>query len=49
MKTGGSSVAVVGNFNPENGLNVNNWNHDNGNHNVWAAPLIVSGNEIFLG
>ncbi|OGH35877.1 MAG: hypothetical protein A3B38_03095 [Candidatus Levybacteria bacterium RIFCSPLOWO2_01_FULL_36_13] len=41
-----SNVANVGNFNPDNGLNVNNWNRDNGNDNVWASPLIVSGNKF---
>lgn len=40
-RTGGSSVAVVGDFNPVHGLLVDSWNHDNGSRHVWAAPLVV--------
>ncbi len=43
---GGSNVANVGNANPDNGLNVNNWNRDNGHDNVFAAPLVVSGRSL---
>jgi hypothetical protein len=32
---------MVGNFN-DNGLNVNNWDRDNGNNYVWAVPLEVT-------
>ena len=38
-----SNVANVGNFNADNGPNVNDWNRDNGNSNVFAVPLVVSG------
>jgi len=41
-QSAGSNVANVGNFDAENGLNVNNWNRDNGNDNVFASPLVVS-------
>jgi hypothetical protein len=36
------NVANVGNFNSDNGLSVNNWNRDNSNSNIFAAPLEVS-------
>lgn len=36
-----SRLVNVGNFD-DNGLNVNNWNHDNRNDNLWVSPLIVS-------
>lgn len=39
---GESNMAIVGNFNADNGLNVNNWHRDDRNDNIWAAPLIVS-------
>jgi len=39
----GTNVANVGNFNADNGPNVNHWNRDNGNDNVFVAPLVVSG------
>jgi len=39
---GESNVSIVGNFNADNGLNVNNWDRDDRNDNIWAAPLIVS-------
>ena len=39
---GESNVAIVGNFNEDHGLNVNNWHRDDRNDNIWAAPLIVS-------
>ena len=38
---GESNVAIVGNFNADNGLNVNNWHRDDRNDDIWAAPLIV--------
>ena len=38
-----SNVANVGNFNADNGPNVNDWNRDTGNDNVFAVPLVVSG------
>lgn len=41
--TVGSDVASVGDFAADDGLNVNNWNRDNGNSNVWVSPLVVSG------
>ena len=40
-----SNVANVGNFNADNGLNVNNWNPANRNDNLFAAPLILSGSK----
>jgi len=40
-----SNVANVGNFNADNGLNVNNWNPTNRNDNLFAAPLILFGNK----
>lgn len=42
----GSNVANVGNFNADNGLNVNDWNRDKGNDNVWAVRLVVSRRKI---
>ena len=41
-KRSGSNVANVGNANPDNGLNVNDWNRDNGNDNVGGPLLVVS-------
>lgn len=38
----GSNVADVGYFNADNGLNVNDWNADNGNDNLWVVRLVVS-------
>ena len=38
----GSNVANVGNFNADNGLNVNNWDASNRNDNLFAAPLVAS-------
>lgn len=43
-----SHVAVVGNADPDNGLNVNEMNADNGNDNVHAVRLIVSGRKILF-
>ena len=43
-----SNVANVGNFNADNGLNVNNWNRDKSNDNVFAAPLAVSSLQILF-
>ena len=42
MRNVGSNVANVGNAAPDNGLNVNDWNRDNGNRNVGAVRLVVS-------
>jgi hypothetical protein len=42
FKTVESNVANVGNFNDNNGLNVNDWNADNGNSNVWVSRLVLS-------
>ena len=42
MRNVGSNVANVGNADPDNGLNVNDWNRDNGNRNVGAVRLVVS-------
>ena len=38
----GSNVANVGNWNDDNGLNVNDWNRDESNVNIGAARWIVS-------
>lgn len=38
----GSNVAVVGRNDPDNKLNVNDWNRDNGYDNVGAVPAVVS-------
>ena len=43
------NVANVGNFNAVDGLNVNNWNRDNGNDNVFASPLVVSRKKVLTG
>ena len=43
------NVANVGNFNAQNGLNVNDWNRDDRNDNLFVAPLIVSGKKIISG
>ena len=37
-----SNVANVGNANPDNGLNVNDWNRDNGHDDVGSPRLVVS-------
>ena len=39
--TVGGLVADVGNFNPSDGLFVNNWYRGYGHSNVFAAPLVV--------
>ena len=44
----GSNAAIVGNANPDNGLNVNDFKPDNGNDNVHAVRLIVSFRRSFL-
>lgn len=41
-----SNVANVGRNNPDNPLNVNDWNADNDNDNVWAVPAVVSGIKV---
>ena len=48
MRNSGSNVANVGNANPDNGLNVNDWNRDNGNHNIGAVRLVVSSKGLIL-
>ena len=42
------NVANVGNFNSDNGLNVNNWNPANRNDNLFAAPLIAFGEKKII-
>ncbi|EKD90735.1 MAG: hypothetical protein ACD_30C00092G0003 [uncultured bacterium] len=42
----GSNAANVGNANPDNGLNVNDWNRGNGNDNIRVVRLIVSGKKF---
>ncbi|MEK7497565.1 MAG: hypothetical protein AAB656_01460 [Patescibacteria group bacterium] len=44
----GSNVAIVGNANSDNGLNVNDWNRDNGNDNVRVVRLIVSSSFLWI-
>lgn len=39
--TGSSLVAVVGNFDADDGLDVDDWNADRGDDGVHAAPLVV--------
>lgn len=39
--TVGSSVAIVGDFDAQNGLSVHVWNCDDGGVNVWVVPLVV--------
>jgi len=38
----GSNLANVGNFNADNGPNVNDWNRDNHNVNLATARWVVS-------
>lgn len=40
--TVGSNVALVGNFNPADGLDVDHWSRDSGDDVVFAAPLVVA-------
>jgi len=43
------NVANVGRNDPADRLNVNDWNRDNGNDNVFAVPVIVSRKYVFKG
>lgn len=45
----GSNLANVGNFNADNGPNVNDWNRDDHNVNLGAARWIVSSEDSLRG